>query len=111
MANIILEGLTTDQLADIIRESVRDEIAHLSPHKPNPETEYLSRKEVLALLKIESTTLWNWEKTGYIHSFPFGGRKRYKRTDVEAIRNGRKDRRRERSGTSRTVSPHSRRQR
>jgi predicted DNA-binding transcriptional regulator AlpA len=54
---------------------VRDEIRYLRPHKSNPETEYLSRKEVLSLLKIDSSTLWGWEKTGYIHSFPFGGRK------------------------------------
>jgi hypothetical protein len=32
----------------MIRESVRDEISCLHPHKP----EYLSRTEVLALLKI-----------------------------------------------------------
>jgi hypothetical protein len=88
MANIILQGLTTDQLTDIIRESVRDEISCLRPHKPDPETEYLSRKEALTLLKIDSSTLWSWEKTGYIHSFQFGGRKRYKRADVEAIRIG-----------------------
>lgn len=52
--------------------------------------EFLSRKEILNILKIDSSTLWNWEKTGYIRSFPFGGRKRYKRADIEAIRTGRK---------------------
>ena len=92
MANIILHGLTIDQFSEMIRESVRDEIACLHPHhKPDRETEYLSRKEALTLLKIDSSTLWGWEKTGYIHSFPFGGRKRYKRIDVEAIRTGRKE--------------------
>lgn len=55
-----------------------------------PSEEFLSRKEVLNLLKIDSSTLWSWEKTGYIKSFPFGGRKRYKLVDVEAIRTGRK---------------------
>ena len=89
MAKIILEGLTTDQLSEIIRESVRNEIGSLRPHKQNPDTEYLSRKEVLALLKIDSSTLWSWEKTGYIHSYPLGSRKRYKRTEVENILIGR----------------------
>lgn len=55
-----------------------------------PTEEFLSRKEVLALLKIDSSTLWCWEKTGYIRSYPFGGRKRYRREDVEAIRTGKK---------------------
>ncbi len=90
MANIILEGLTTDQLSAIIRESVRDEMQGIHSHKPNPETEFLSRREVLVRLGIDSSTLWSWEKTGYIRSFPFGGRKRYKLSDVEAIRTGRK---------------------
>ena len=56
----------------------------------------MSRKEVLALLGIDSSTLWCWEKTGYIKSFPFGGRKRYRREDVEAILTGRKGGRHER---------------
>lgn len=55
-----------------------------------PTEEFLSRKEVLAVLNIDSSTLWCWEKTGYIRSYPFGGRKRYRREDVEAIRTGRK---------------------
>jgi hypothetical protein len=112
MANIILDGLTTDQFAELIRKSVREEMAHLDPQKPAPQTEYLSRKEVLTLLRIDPSTLWGWEKAGYIHAYPFGGRKRYKRTDIEAIRTGRKEGSRERLGTSSvTKSPHSRRQR
>ena len=58
--------------------------------KDVPSEEFLSRKEVLGILKIDSSTLWSWEKTGYIKSYPFGGRKRYKLVDVEAIRTGRK---------------------
>ena len=55
-----------------------------------PAEEFLSHREVLVRLGIDSSTLWSWEKTGYIRSFPFGGRKRYKLSDVEAIRTGRK---------------------
>ncbi len=90
MATIILETLTTEQLTGIIRESVRDEIGHLRQQNPETETEYLTRREVLTRLKIDPSTLWGWEKTGYIQSYPFGGRKRYKRADVEAIHSGKK---------------------
>ncbi len=48
------------------------------PQEPSAK-EFLTRKEVLAALKIDSSTLWCWEKTGYIKSYPFGGRKRYRR--------------------------------
>jgi hypothetical protein len=90
MSNIILQGLTTDQLSEIIRESVRGEMQNLRAPKSNSETQFLTRREVLALLGIDSSTLWNWERAGYIRSFPFGGRKRYKQVDVEAIRMGKK---------------------
>lgn len=80
-----------DDLKAILKEAV----GGLKPacQEPSPE-EFLSRKEVLELLKIDSSTLWCWEKTGYIKSFPFGGRKRYRRDDVEAIRTGKKGGRR-----------------
>jgi len=55
-----------------------------------PPQEFLTRKEVLQTLNIDSSTLWSWEKTGYIRSYPFGGRKRYLLDDVESIRTGRK---------------------
>jgi hypothetical protein len=64
--------------------------SHKSKPKDMSAEDFLSRKEVLSILKIDSSTLWCWEKTGYIKSYPFGGRKRYKSADVEAIRTGRK---------------------
>ena len=58
------------------------------PEKSVPD--FWSRKEVLSILNIDSSTLWNWEKTGYIKSYPLGGRKRYSKDEVEAIRTGKK---------------------
>ena len=81
--------VTLDDLRIILKEAA---IAA----QENPANDYMSRKEVLALLGIDSSTLWCWEKTGYIKSFPFGGRKRYRREEVEAIRTGRKGGRHER---------------
>lgn len=79
--------LKLDDLREIFREMAGS--LKTTPKDP-PAEEFLSRKEVLSILKIDSSTLWSWEKTGYIKSFPFGGRKRYKSVDVEAIRTGRK---------------------
>ncbi|WP_228373933.1 hypothetical protein [Epilithonimonas tenax] len=58
--------------------------------KTEESEEFLSRKNTLTLLNIDSSTLWNWEKTGYIISHPFGGRKRYKKSDIELIQTGKK---------------------
>ncbi len=79
--------LKLEDLREIIKEVTGNQ-KHIS--KTSQPEEFLSRKEVLSILKIDSSTLWSWEKTGYIKSFPFGGRKRYKSSDVEAIRTGRK---------------------
>ena len=76
-----------DDLRPIPREAAGSAAAK---QQEPPAEEFLSRKEVLAALKIDSSTLWCWEKTGYIRSYPFGGRKRYRREEVEAIRTGRK---------------------
>ncbi len=85
--------VTLDDLRIILKEATA---AAIPVGQGNPANDYMSRKEVLALLGIDSSTLWCWEKTGYIKSFPFGGRKRYRREDVEAIRTGRKGGRHER---------------
>ena len=74
-----------------LREIFKEMVGSIKPKATDqPSEEFLSRKEVLNTLKIDSSTLWSWEKTGYIKSYPFGGRKRYKLVDVEAIRTGRK---------------------
>jgi predicted DNA-binding transcriptional regulator AlpA len=82
---------------DDLKAIFKEVAGNLKParQEPPPE-EFLSRREVLSRLGIDSSTLWSWEKTGYIRSFPFGGRKRYKLADVEAIRTGRKRGRNER---------------
>ena len=74
-----------------LREIFKEMTSSVKPKSTDQSSEeFLSRKEVLNILKIDSSTLWSWEKTGYIKSYPFGGRKRYKLVDVEAIRTGRK---------------------
>ncbi len=74
-----------------LREIFKEMVSSVKSKATDQQSEeFLSRKEVLNILKIDSSTLWSWEKTGYIKSYPFGGRKRYKLVDVEAIRTGRK---------------------
>ncbi len=79
--------LKLEDLREIFKEMAASQ--RQTPKTPASE-EFLSRKEVLTLLKIDSSTLWSWEKTGYIKSYPFGGRKRYRFTDVEGIRTGKR---------------------
>ena len=80
----------TLQLEDL-RQVVKDAVGSLkTPTKEPPTKEFLTRKEVLEALKIDSSTLWSWERARYVSSFSVGGRKRYRFEDIEAIRTGKK---------------------
>lgn len=80
--------VSLEDLRQLVKEIAG--INQSTPQERQPPEEFLSRKEVLNKLGIDSSTLWSWEKTGYVKSYPFGGRKRYKAADVEAIRTGQK---------------------
>ena len=64
--------LSPSELINVLKEI--NTISKTEILEPESE-ECISRKNALALLNIDSSTLWNWEKTGYIKSQPFGGRK------------------------------------
>jgi DNA-binding XRE family transcriptional regulator len=53
----------------------------------NAET-YLSKEKVLQMLDVSATTLWRWEKQGYLVPISFGGQKRYKHSDIKKILEG-----------------------
>lgn len=46
--------------------------------------EYLTRKEVCEMLKIDKSTLWRWTKEGLIAAYGAGNRVYYKRSEIEA---------------------------
>ena len=57
-----------------LRKIFKEMVGSIKPKATDqPSEEFLSRKEVLIILKIDSSTLWSWDKTGYIKSYPFGG--------------------------------------
>ena len=49
---------------------------------------YLSKEKVSEMLDVSSTTLWRWEKAGYLVPVAFGGQKRYRKSDVQRIIEG-----------------------
>ena len=52
------------------------------------ETVYLTRDQVLAKLNIVPSTLWRWNKRGYLVPVKVGGENRYKSTDIDRILEG-----------------------
>jgi excisionase family DNA binding protein len=49
---------------------------------------YPTVKQVAEMLNVDNTTLWRWNKKGYLKTIEFGGRRRYKMSDVKALLNG-----------------------
>jgi len=80
--SILIRNLTVEELREIIRITVKEEIQEASTFKKK-ETIYLTRKEAAAFLKISLPTLWAYTRTGRINGFKMGSRVLYKLEDLE----------------------------
>lgn len=49
---------------------------------------YPSPKQVCEILNVDASTLWRWNRRGYLCSAEVGGKRRYKMSEVKAILNG-----------------------
>lgn len=78
----------TSLLKDFIMSIVDEAIErHLQP-KPKDE-KMLSIGQVCAMLDVDKSTLWHWDKEGYLKKIHIGGKPRYKESEVNEILEGR----------------------
>ena len=49
---------------------------------------YPTIKQVSEMLNVHPTSLWRWDKKGYLKTIEFGGGRRYKMSEVKALMNG-----------------------
>ena len=49
---------------------------------------YPSPKKVCEILDVDASTLWRWNKKGYLCHTEVGGKRRYKMSEVKAILKG-----------------------
>lgn len=47
--------------------------------------EYLLREKVIEWLEVSATTLWRWEKCGYLIPVAVGNKKKYRMSDIQKI--------------------------
>ena len=76
--------LTPEAISEIVKDSVKSVLSELSKEtslKKEPE-DLMSREEVLDLLKINPTTLWNWQNNGKIPFYKFANKCYYKRSEI-----------------------------
>ena len=82
---IILSGMSNEQLQESIRNTVRSEFEKLLSGlttTPEPVPELITRKETAQIYGISLVTLNEWTKNGIIPAQRIGTRIRYKRADV-----------------------------
>ena len=49
---------------------------------------YPSREKVMEMLDVSQSTLWRWQKAGYLVPLNVGGKRRYRMSDVRRILEG-----------------------
>lgn len=75
---------TPEQLIASILLGVSNQIENLKKDfQPKIPTEYLTRNEVVELLKVDLSTVHNWTVKGKLKSYGLGGRVYYKRQEIE----------------------------
>lgn len=79
-ADDLMEANT--RLIDQVRADLEKELA-----ERNTAT-LMTRETVLEQLNVSPTTLWRWEKRGYLVPVEVGGQRRYKSTDIKRIMEG-----------------------
>jgi len=84
MKEKIIFETSPDQMIGEILDGVKNEIVSLkNEFQPKQPEQYLTRKEVKELLKIDLSTLWSWTKRGKLKSYGIGNRIYYKRSEIE----------------------------
>ena len=51
---------------------------------------FQTREQVLETLNVASSTLWRWQKSGYLVPINVGGQRRYKSSDIDEILEGKR---------------------
>ena len=82
---IQITQLTPEQFEERVRNAVKSQLESLKKEfrQNQPEEQYLTRKEVAEMLKIELSTLHNWCKKGKLKPYGIGNRVYFLRSDLE----------------------------
>lgn len=59
-----------------------------SPAMERQEETYLSTQEAAKKLDVDASTLWRWDKSGYLKKIKVGNSVRYRESDVKKLMEG-----------------------
>jgi hypothetical protein len=80
--SILLHRLSPDELSQLIKEVIREELFANDARVKQDENVFLTREETCAILKINKTSLLKWTKKGRLIRYGIGNRVLYKKSEV-----------------------------
>lgn len=85
--NVTVSILLND-LRDWHREVIEDTRRELEQAVLSDKAEkYLSPNQVSEMLNVDLTTLWRWSKKSYLVPIEFGGKRKYRLSEIKKILN------------------------
>jgi hypothetical protein len=79
--SVLIENTTPDELSKVFRQIVREELTNFAPANSGPK--YLTRYEVVELLKISLPTLNEYTRKGLLIGKRIGTRILYLESDIQ----------------------------
>lgn len=88
-----MDVITFEQLPKAVANLTKDlsEIKDFLVKNFQPETEtekqennLITREEAMAFLRVTGATLWRWERAGKVKSYGLGGKRFFKKSELEA---------------------------
>jgi len=83
MKQIILQGVSVEQLNELIQEGVRENLKELIDSSKPQQEKFLTRQEAADLLRISLPTLTDYVKRGIITANRISNRVLFKRSDID----------------------------
>lgn len=80
--NIILQGITADELIQQIVDEVIKQLPTQEPTENEPQADYITIKEACNILNVSRATLHRYEKQGKIKVYGIGARRLLKRSEL-----------------------------
>lgn len=78
--------MSADDLESVIYKIIQDKG---EKSKSKKDEEFLTIKEVIRKLGVSRTTLWRWEKNGYLTPIRVGNKVRYNSSEINKLFKGR----------------------
>ena len=86
MKNLEMVCVTTEQLENLVKRAVRESLQEEKPILGKDcKSDYLNREEVIQLLKISPSTLYNWTTQGKVMAYGLGSKVYYKHSEIESL--------------------------